>query len=321
MRTAALTFLSFVAFGYAAKAQKFSLLPQVGFENSKTTIQYNNSSSFAPAGVVFSPQVSLQFAYKSKPGHGVFLGASSSRSTVPFSFTNAETGRENYKTISGKMQVRLEGGYQFSSKPIYFKRQNSTAVKQDGSKPESYQVTEKNNCSSYSYRSSCMKKKTDANGSSDPAKLKLPDINRGTWVRLQPSVGMGLIPSVKTDVVTKMQNGQTTYEYRAGNWNTALVTGMGLEFGKNNTRLFTLSVNYFKGIGNLDKQTISTVTGTKTLTTQLQSDVSGWNMRMGIPFTLGAKKPAMKQQAVKKIEQTKPKCGQYKIMYRCNRII
>ena len=122
MRTAALTLLSFVAFGYAAKAQKFSLLPQVGFENSKTTIQYNNFPSFAPAGIVFSPQVSLQFAYKSKPGHGVFLGASSSRSTVPFSFTDPETGRDNYKTITGKMQVRLEGGYQFSSKPIHFKK-------------------------------------------------------------------------------------------------------------------------------------------------------------------------------------------------------
>ncbi|HKO80272.1 MAG TPA: hypothetical protein VJU78_07760 [Chitinophagaceae bacterium] len=316
MRTAALTLLSFVAFGYAAKAQKFSLLPQVGFENSKTTIRYNNSSSFAPAGVVFSPQVSLQFAYKSKPAHGAFIGASSSRSTVPFSFTNPETGMENYKTITGKMQVRLEGGYQFSSKPIYFKKQGNTTAKQDENK-----ITEKKSCGSYSYKSSCMKNKTEANRSSDPAKWKQAGINKGSWVRIQPSVGMGFIPSVKTDVITKMQNGQTTYEYRAGNWNTALVTGMGFEFGKNNTRLVTLSVNYFKGIGNLDKQIVSTVIGTKTLTTQLQSEVSGWNMRIGVPFTLGAKKPAIKQQPVKKAEQSRPKCGQYKIMYRCNRTI
>ncbi len=182
-------------------------------------------------------------------------------------------------------------------------------------------ITEKKNCGSYSYKSFCMKNKTEAQRSADATKPKQPGINKGSWVRLQPSVGMGFIPSVKTDVITKMQNGQTTYEYRAGNWNTALVTGMGFEFGRNNTRLFTLSVNYFKGIGNLDKQTISTITGTKTLTTELQSNVSGWNMRIGVPFTLGAKKPAIKQQAVKKIEQPKPKCGQYKIMYRCNRII
>ena len=319
MRTATFTLLSFVVFGYAAKAQKFSLLPQVGFENSKTTIRYNNLSSFSPAGVVFSPQVGLQFAYRSKPGHGFFLGAASSRSIVPFSFTNPETGMNDYKTSTGDMQFRFEGGYQFSSKPFYFKKQNNKAAKPVENKSDSYRIAEKKKCGSYSYKSQCMKNKTEANRSTNTDKIKQPGINKGSWVRLQPSVGMGYIPTVKTDVISKAQNGQTTYEYRAGNWNTALMTGLGLEFGKNNTRLFTLSVNYFKGIGNLDEQIISTTIGTKTLTTQLQSKVSGWNMRIGMPFTLGAKKPAIKQQAEKKIEQTKSKCGQYKIMYRCNK--
>ena len=92
MRTAALTLLSFVAFTLAAKAQKFSLLPQVGFENSKTKILYNNHPSFSPSGVVFSPQAALQLNYKMKSGHGAYLGAASSRSTVSFSFTDPETG-------------------------------------------------------------------------------------------------------------------------------------------------------------------------------------------------------------------------------------
>jgi len=317
MRTAALILLSFVAFGYAAKAQKFSLLPQVGFENSKTTIRYNNSPSFSPAGVVFSPQVGLQFAYRSKPGHGFFLGAASSRSIVPFRFTNPEDGMDNYKTTTGDMQLRLEGGYQFSSKPIYFKKQSSKA-----DKPVENKIAEKKSCGSYSYRSHCLKNKTEPNRSSNTDRLKKAGINKGSWVRMQPQVGMGFIPTVKTDVITKTQSGQTTYEYRAGNWNTAVMTGMGFEFGKNSTRLFTLGVNYFKGIGNLNKQTISTVIGTKTLTTQLQSKVSGWNMRIGIPFTLGAKKPAIKQQpAEKKTENAKSGCRQYKISYRCNKTI
>ena len=315
MRTAALTLISFVAFGYAAKAQKFSLLPQVGFENSKTTIRYNNSSSFAPAGINFSPQVGLQFAYRSKPGHGFFLGAASSRSIVPFSFTNPENGMNDYKTTTGDMQLRLEGGYQFSSKPIYFKKQNSKT-----DKPVENKIAEKKNCGSYSYKSHCMKNKTDASRPANTDKLKKTATSRGSWVRLQPQVGMGFIPAVKTDVITKTQNGQTTYEYRAGNWNTALMTGLGFEFGKNNTRLYTLSINYFKGIGNLDKQTISTTVGTKTLLTQLQSKVSGWNMRIGIPFTLGAKKPAIKQPT-EKTQPSKSKCGQYKIMYRCNKTL
>lgn len=317
MRTAALTLISFVAFGYAAKAQKFSLLPQVGFENSKTTIRYNNSSSFSPVGVVFSPQVGLQFAYRSKPGHGFFLGAASSRSIVPFQFTNPEDGMNNYKTTTGDMQLRFEGGYQFSSKPIFFKKQSSKA-----DKPVENKIAEKKNCGSYSYRSHCMKNKAEPSHSSNADKLKKAGTNKGSWVRMQPQVGMGFIPAVKTDVITKTQSGQTTYEYRAGNWNTALMTGMGFEFGKNNNRLFTLSVNYFKGIGNLDKQTISTVIGTKTLTTQLQSKVSGWNMRIGIPFTLGAKKPAVKQQpSEKKTENSKTGCQQYKIIYRCKKTI
>ena len=317
MRTAALTLLSFVAFGYASKAQKFSLLPQVGFENSKTTINYNNSSPFAPAGVGFSPQVSLQFAYKSKPGHGVFLGASSSRSSVPFSFTNPETGMNSYKTLTGTMQVRLEGGYQFSSKPIFFKKQTNTTTKQNENK-----ATQKKNCSAFSYRSSCMKRKSESSRSTGADQPKQAGINKGSWVRLQPSAGMGFIPAVKADVITKVQNGQATYQYRAGNWNTALVAGMGFEFGKNSARLFTLGINYFKGIGNLDRQTISTVVGTKTLTTQLQSEVSGWNMRVGIPFTLGAKKLTVNQQpATKKVEKSRSKCGQYRVMYRCNRTI
>src|SRR5688572_5016333 len=317
MRTAALTLISFVAFGYAAKAQKFSLLPQVGFENSKTTIRYNNSSSFSPAGVVFSPQVGLQFAYRSKPGHGFFLGAASSRSIVPFQFTNPEDGMNNYKTTTGDMQLRFEGGYQFSSKPIFLKKQSSKADKAVENK-----IAEKKSCGSYSYRSHCIKNKAELSRSSNTDRLKKAGTNKGSWVRMQPQVGMGFIPAVKTDIITKTQSGQTTYEYRAGNWNTALMTGMGFEFGKNNNRLFTLSVNYFKGIGNLDKQTISTVIGTKTLTTQLQSKVSGWNMRIGIPFTLGAKKPAVKQQpSEKKTENSKPGCQQYKIIYRCKKTI
>jgi len=315
MRTAALTLLSFVAFEYASEAQKFSLLPQVGFENSKTTIRYNNLSSFSPAGVVFSPQVALQFTYTSKPGHGFFLGAASSRSIVPFSFTDPENGMNNFKTTTGDMQFRLEGGYQFSSKPVYFKKPGNKVIK-----PVQNNISEKKNCGSWSYSSHCIKRKNVSGLSAGTDKLKQRvqgSINKGSWVRLQPSVGMGFIPFTQTDVLTKIQGGQTRYEYRAGNWNTALITGMGFEFGKDKTRLLTVNVNYFKGIGNLNTQTISTVTGTKTLTTQLQSNVSGWNMRIGMPFTLGVKKPAIKQPTEKEIQLPKSNCGQYRLMYRC----
>lgn len=317
MRTAAFTLLSFVAFILAAKAQKFSLLPQVGFENSKTKIDYNGLSSFSPSGVVFSPQAGLQFAYRSKAGHGFYLGASSSRSTISYSFSNPETGMGNYRTTTGDMQLRWEGGYQFSSKPIFFNKSGSKTTKQSATS-----MTGKKNCS-YAFKNYCNKNKTASSrpANTDKSKPQLQKGNSGTWVRLQPSAGIGFIPNTRADVITKIQSGQTTHQYLAGNWNTALMTGMAFEFGKNNTRLFTLGINYMKGIGNLNTQTITTVSGAKTITTKLNSEVSGWNMRVGIPFTLGSKKPAIRQQAENKVNKPKSGCQQYRIMYRCNKTI
>jgi len=314
MRTAAFI-LVFVACCYAAKAQKFSLLPHVGFENSKTKIQYNELPSFAPAGVVTSPQVGLQLAYKIKSGHGIFLGAASSRSIVPYSFSDPESGMTNYTTATGDMQLRFETGYQFSSKPIFFKKSGSGSAKATENK-----TTEKKSCG-YAYKTHCMKNSSTASRSATAEKTsqQMQKSNRGGWVRLQPSAAFGFIPATQTDVITKTVNGQPTYEYRAGNWSTAVMTGMAFEFGKDKTRLFTVGVNYFKGIGNLNTQTISTETATKTLTTHLSSEVSGWNMRIGVPFTLGAKKSAGYKQTESKTQQPKRSCSQYRMMYRCNK--
>ena len=137
-------------------------------------------------------------------------------------------------------------------------------------------------------------------------------------MKLQPSVGMGFIPNTMTDVITKTEGGMAAYEYSAGNWNTALMTGMDFEFGKNSSRLFTVGFNYIRGLGNLNTQTISSVVGSKTLTTQLNSEMSGWNMRVGVPFTLGAKKAVVKAPPVK-AEKPKSGCSQYRIQYRCSK--
>src|SRR5215510_1450001 len=118
MRAATFTLICFVAFGYAANSQKFSLLPQVGFETSKTNVSYNNQPYFSPLGVKFSPQASLRLNYASKAGHGFFFGLASSNSVVSYSFANPETGMTNYVATSDDVQLLLEGGYQFNSKKI-----------------------------------------------------------------------------------------------------------------------------------------------------------------------------------------------------------
>ena len=131
--------------------------------------------------------------------------------------------------------------------------------------------------------------------------------NKGGWVRLQPSMGIGFIAAPKTDIVTKTDGSLTAYEYRAGNWNTAFLTGMGFEFGRNNQRLMNVSINYFKGIGNMNKQTVSNESGIKTTYATLESNASGWNMRVGIPFTLAEKKPGKQKMQPKLKKQAAAK--------------
>ena len=138
--------LLFVASGYVANSQRFSLLPQVGFENSKTKISYNDLASFAPEGVKFTPQASLRLNYSSKQGHGFFLGAATSRSIVSFSFTDPETLSNTYSATAGSMQLRMEGGYQFNSKPISLGKSKQTSTNTTAKKNCSSAKTE--NCSS-----------------------------------------------------------------------------------------------------------------------------------------------------------------------------
>jgi hypothetical protein len=319
MRSIALMGILFIA-SIAMNAQRLSLTPQVGFENSKTSVNYNGLGSFAPLGGEFNPQVSLRLDYKFKQGFGPYLGVSTSRSVVSYNFSDIENGMNFYSATKANMQLRMEAGYQFTTNQLFFNKTrsaNSSASKQKASS--------KSSCGNYSSRSNCSKSYSSqtsrCQSKSSAAKKnvtqKVENKNKGTWVRLQPSLGVGFIPSPKTDVVSKMQGGQTTYEYRAGNWNTALITGMGFEFGRNKQRLVSVSVNYFSGIGNMNKQTISSVSGTKTSVANLESNASGWNMRIGIPFTLAEKnaKKHTNQSRSKKTNCSERKVIEYK--YRC----
>jgi len=297
MRNAAFLFF-FVAFGYAANAQRFTLLPQVGFENSKTKIIYNDQEAFSPTGVKFSPQASLRLNYASKKGHGFFIGAATSRSIVQFGFTDPETAKSNYTATTGNMQVRLEGGYQYSTKPLALGKSKASSTKN----------TEKKNCS---YRSHCCSRNPGKTQQASSAK------NNTSWVKIQPSAGIGYIPGVRSNVTAKTVSGQPVYEYNAGNMNTSFITGVGFEFGKGSARQFTVSVNYFKGLGNLNNETITSVSSGKNVTTTLASATSGWGVRVGIPFSLKAKSNSQ-VKTQKKPQQYRSGCGGYRVMYRCN---
>lgn len=296
MRNAALVLL-FVALGYAAKSQQFTLLPQVGFENSKTKINYNDLGSFSPIGTKFAPQVGLRLNYSSKAGHGFFVGAATSQSTVAYSFADPETAQSSHTATAGNMQVRLEGGYQYSTKAISLGKSKSNSS-------NSSSATGK---TTSSYSSRCCFHSCHRNQPSKAPK------NTGSWMKIQPSIGMAYMPGIKSDVSTKVVNGQDVYQYNAGNWNTAVIAGTAFEFGRGSTRQFTVSVNYVKGIGNLDEETISSVSSGKLVTTTLSSTSSAWNVKVGIPFSLTSKN----KSTIKQPEHHRSGCGQYRMMYRC----
>ena len=142
MRSVALSGL-FIVSALAMNAQKLSLTPQVGFENSRTSINYNGLGSFAPLGGELNPQVSLRLDYKFKHGFGPYMGASTSRSGVLYGFNDIENGMNAYTTTKANMQLRMEAGYQFTTKPIFF---NKTKQSTNTSKTKS---SGSSSCSSY----------------------------------------------------------------------------------------------------------------------------------------------------------------------------
>src|SRR4030095_7342922 len=208
MRSVALSGL-FIVSALAMNAQKLSLTPQVGFENSKTSVNYNGLGSFAPLGGEFNPQVSLRLDYKFKQGFGPYIGASTSRSGILYGFNDIENGMNAYTATKANMQLRMEAGYQYTTKPILFnktKQSTGTPTSKTKSSGKSSCGNYRSNCSkSYSSQSSrCQNKSSTAK--------KVENKNKGGWVRLQPSMGIGYIAAPKTDVVTKTDGTQTAYE-------------------------------------------------------------------------------------------------------------
>ncbi|MEP6597054.1 MAG: hypothetical protein ABJA71_13970 [Ginsengibacter sp.] len=310
MRTAILICL-FVVFRYTANAQ-FSILPQLGLENSHTSLEFNDLYSVSKNSAKLLPQAAIRLDYKFKKGHGPFIGIATSRSIVRYNFSDPQTGMDVYKASRGTTQLRLEGGYQLSTKPIYFKK---SAATNKFSKAH-YQKNTTKSCGGYIVRNSCGSRSNKATA----AKSK----DKGSWLRIQPSVGVAYISStLSSGIDIKSRGTQTRYEYSAGNWRTALISGMGFEFGKNALSKFNVSINYVRGIGNLEKS-ITTGSGNKVTTSNLKSEASGWSLRMGIPINLSKKKSVKQPVIEKSYYKQENKCGQYKMQYyrsRCGKVI
>src|SRR6266496_2046256 len=210
----ALLVLAFAAFAFAANSQ-LTIRPQAGFENSNTKVSYNNLSYFSPIAQL-QPQLSLRATYN---------------------FNNPESGMTDYRAALGKTLLQLQAGLQYTTKPLIFNRKSSSNKSSKTSSSEK----STNSCSHYSsacshYSSSCCSRKSST-------EQKTKSQNQKWSLRMQPSAGFGFIPSSSPDLVTKSSLGYNDYTYNAGNYKTALLTGVGFEFAKSKARLFTLSVN------------------------------------------------------------------------------
>ena len=293
MRQTALL-LVIAVFGYAANAQ-FTLRPQIGIEDPRTSISYNDLSSFTPV-TQFQPQVGLHADYKFKSGFGPYIGLSTNRSSINYSFNDPETGMTIYNAKMDKMQFGLQAGLQYSSQPIFL---NLHAIA--GNCGTENRSNTKSGCSSHSSHSCCSK-----------AEKQKATPKKESWtVRLQPSAGISYVPSNKPTIETKTSGTQTSYIYNAGNLKTAIVTGMSFEFARNKAKFLTVSFNYFKGLGN-DETTFTTQSANKNVTTTLRSKVSGWNASVGIPISFA-------KNVSSKTKKTYHGCGeQYRI--RCQNV-
>ena len=265
----------------------------MGIENPLTKISYNQSGYFTPLQEQLAARLGLRLDYKFKHGHGVYAGLATSRSLVSYSFSNPETGLNIYSASTGNTQLRLEGGYQFTSKPIFFNKQGFAKK----SAPAKTEIGEKSRCGGYAAMHHCGERRMMAHK---------PKSNQGLFVRIQPSAGLAFVPAGQPGLSTKVQGAQTMYAYNAGSYRTAVTAGAGFEFGAARRKLFTLSFNYFKSLGE-NEATLTTQAAGKEVITKLNSKVSGWNATIGIPISLSKNKQAVKQ----KVEVKKFDCQQY----------
>jgi len=310
MRPTTITIFFFVVFFTTTNAQ-LTILPQIGLENTSAKLHFNGGPAILPAGSQTSPAAGMRLEYQFKGFHGPYLGFFTSRSTVDYSFTEPENGMNIYQAKAGDMQLRLEAGYQVSTRAIYLNR-NATAKASKSPTSLYYYHGYSGRCSHSCGRSYAPRQMTQTT-----------EKDKGMYVKLQPSIGAAYIPSVEPDLSVKTESGVTTYHYLAGNWNTAVVAGLNVEFGKNTQKAFNLGFQYLRGIGNLGTSTIhsTSMASGKEITSTLSSEVSGWNLKAGIPLDFGKKKPAVKavpQQAPPPPPVQERRCQQYR---KCSKVV
>ncbi len=304
--------------GSGASAQ-LSILPNVGIERSSSSFSINDFR-YSPVATQLAPKASVRLDYRFKTGHGPFVGAGTSPALVDINFRDAATVKDNFTTTTKQLQWRLEGGYQYTSPAIFFKKKPASTSTVTPSVRRNYHPSQGQNtypqgrCGSYNYQNRCGSKSS----SNSKSKMVAAKPDNRLNMRIQPSAGIAYRPSTGNT----LERNASSYSYIAGNWNTAIISGMALEFGKGVQRMVTLGVHYTKGLGNQGESITSDV-NTKA-SADLHSSSSAWGLTIGVPFTLSKKKTPIKimepkQEYRQEKTEYKKKCGSYQ--GRCTRSI
>ena len=330
MRNAIITGCVLIAISISAGAQ-FTLVPQIGLDQSRTNVTINKLTTFSPLNSQFSSMAMLRLEYKFKSGHGPFAGIATSRSAIAVNFTNPDQLVSGFTAYRKELKLRLDAGYQLKTNPIYLKKSSSTQKasakssksadhkysskktnsigflpefqgRQCGQNRDYFKSTEDKDKSIHSKEMyKCCRQKSHCR--KGPSKDQCFSKNKELpYLKLQPMAGISFIPAAGNTFEKKIQGSQTLYTYNAGNWNTAFFTGIGVEFGKGNRQSFLISLQYLKGIGNMGNKTLQTETGNKTINTLFTSRTSQWNITAGFPISLTQK------QIHKRVSSSSYKC-------------
>ncbi len=296
MRTATLL-LAFVAIGFAATAQqRVTLLPQFGLENAASQILLNDNASFNPLSGQPPLIANLRLIYESKKRQGAYIGLGSNSSTIAYRFAVPSNGLQEL-SAERLRKLKIETGYQFTTKAI------SLVKKQTQQKPKQQEVAKtqekKSGCGSYTVRTHCGQK-------TEQRKVTVTKQPTPSWtMRIQPNIGVAMLVG-QEDNVEVNDAANYKYQYNAGNWTTAVQAGTNFEFARNGKPTLSLSLNYLRGFGNMDMQTVTTLSNGKTYTNNFSSKASSFSATVGVPITLYHKKPVVKRVIMyRKVEQKK----------------
>ena len=281
---------------------QFSLLPQIGFERSSTSLVAN---SFSGAHVTTQLRASLKADLRFKGGHGPFINVGTAPAPVGFLFHNDSTLVAAKPEKAGNLQLRMEAGYQYTSKPIRLGK-GSTVTVAKPSANKTYTYGQRKSCGSNYYRPSCGDKKVVAKQSAA----------KKAWnMQLQPSLALAYLSGNNPTLVRHADG----YRYYADAWNTALVPAMGVSFGKGQHQLFTLTVFYTRPL-DMAPEEVTSVSGGKPVVTAMNPKASAWGMTLGVPISLGKKTVAKFRMQPSLQQKTAPQQFYYRKCTRTARL-